>query len=202
MRINKILIVLLFPLIAEVVVSCCDCADPSIGHYAHKAIVVENIDNSGGEPVTTTANSVPKAAFGIRAELTRERTTFLTPTKSLFVTSAYATSCDCPPPNQLFGRDSVTAIEIFTVNAFDASHPANSDVSAYFSVFRGTTFNTIGDYLKKHPTVVYSESELAVTFDALLMTPPSLNLSHSFKIKVTLSDGRTLEGITTSINLL
>lgn len=202
MRINKILFVLLFPLIAEVVISCCDCIDPLIGHYTNKTIVVKNIDNSGSEPMTTTANSVPKEAFGIRTQLNREKTACLSPSKSLFVQTAYATSCDCPPPNQLLARDSVTTIQIFTLNDFDTNHPANSDVSDYFKVFKGSSFSTIADFIKKYNTILYSDSELELTFDVLLMTPPSLNKSHYFKIKITLSDGRTLEGITTSIDLI
>jgi hypothetical protein len=202
MKINKILFLLLFPLIAEVVVSCCDCIDPLIGHYTNKTIVVNNIDNSGSEPMTATANSVPKEAFGIRTKLNREKTACLSPSKSFFIQAAYATSCDCPPPNQLLAKDSVTAIQIFTLNDFDTNHPANSDVSDYFKIFKGSSFSTITDFIKKYNTILYSESELELSFDALLMTPPSLNQSHYFKIKITLSDGRTLEGITTSIDLI
>jgi len=202
MRINKILVLILFPLIAEVVVSCCDCIDPFIGHYTNKTVEVKNIDNSGSEPITTTANSVPKEAFGIRTKLNREKTACLSPSNSIFIQTAYATSCDCPPPNQLLARDSVTAIQIFTLNDFDTNYPANSDVSEFFKVFKGSSFSTISDFRKNYNTILYSESELDLTFDALLMTPPSLNQSHYFKIKITLSDGRVLEGITTSIDLI
>lgn len=202
MRINKILFVLLFPLIAEVVISCCSCIDPLIGHYTNKAMIVKNVDNSGPEPLTTMANSVPKEAFGIRVQLTRERTACLSPSQSFFVQSAYATSCECPPPNQLLARDSVTTIQIFTLNDFDTNHPTNSDVSDYFKVFKGTAFSTIADFVKKKNTVLYSDNELALDFDVLLMTPPSLNQSHNFKIKITLSDGRILEGVTPSIDLI
>lgn len=202
MKINKILFLLLFPFIAEVAVSCCDCIDPLIGHYTNKTILVNNIDNSGSEPITATANSVPKEAFGIRTKLNREKIACLSPSKSFLIQTAYATSCGCPPPNQLLAKDSVTTIQIFTLNDFDTNHPANSDISDYFKIFKGTSFNTITDFINMYNTILYSENELQLSFDALLMTPPSLNQSHNFKIKITLSDGRTLEGITTLIDLI
>ncbi|HRP90899.1 MAG TPA: DUF5034 domain-containing protein [Edaphocola sp.] len=202
MRINKILVVLLFPLIAEVMISCCDCIDSLIGHYTNKTMIVKNLDNSGPNPLTTTTNSVPKEAFGIRVQLTRERTACLAPPQSFFIQSAYATSCKCPPPNQLFAQDSVVTIQIFTLNDFDPNHPANSDVSDYFKVFEGSTFSTITDFIKKKKTVLYSDDELELDFDVLLMTPPSLNQSHKFKVKITLSDGRILEEMTPSIDLI
>ncbi|WP_221390570.1 DUF5034 domain-containing protein [Dyadobacter sp. NIV53] len=202
MKINKILLLLLFPLMAEVLVACCDCTDPLIGHYTNKTIVVNNIDNSGSEPMTTTANSVPKEAYGIRTQLNREETACLNPFKYLFIQTAYATSCGCPPPNQLLARDSVIAIQIFTLNDFDVNHPANSDISDYFKIFKGSSFSTIANFIKMYNTVLYSKSELELSFDALLMIPPNLNQNNYFKIKIILSDGRTLEGTTTSIDLI
>jgi hypothetical protein len=203
MKINKILFFLLFPLITELVVSCCDCnIETLIGHYTNKDIVLTNIDNSGSEPITTTANSVPKQAYGIRTQLNREKTACLSPSKSIFIQTAYATSCNCPPPNQLLARDSVTAIQIFTLNDFDANHPANSDVSDYFRIFKGSSFSTISDFIIDYNTILYDESELELLFDVLLMTPPILNQKHYFKIKISLSDGRTLEATTTSIDLI
>lgn len=202
MRINKVLIILLFPLIAELVVSCCNhCIDPLIGHYTNKTILVKNIDNSGSVPMITTANSVLKEAFGIRAQLGREMTACLNLSKYLFIRTASAMKCECPPPNQIFARDSVTAIQIFTINDFDTNHSSNSDVSEYFKVFKNSSFSTITDFLKDYNAVLYSESELDLTIDLLLMTPPGLNISHSFKIKITLSDGRNLEGVSNAIEL-
>jgi hypothetical protein len=43
MKLNKILIILFFPLMAEVVVSCCDCLKTITGRYTNKNILVNNI---------------------------------------------------------------------------------------------------------------------------------------------------------------
>ncbi len=91
MSIKKVLIILLFPFITEMVVSCCpDCDDPIIGHYTNKTLWVSNIDNSGIKPEITNGNPVPKEAFGIRVRLGREKTACLTPRRSLFIQTAYA----------------------------------------------------------------------------------------------------------------
>lgn len=201
MRINKYLIVLLFPLISLIVASCCDCIDPIIEHYTNKTITVKNIDNSGMLPEVTNANSVPKEAFGIRVQLNREKTAYLNSFKLFFIQPAYATSCDCPPLNQFEARDSVITIQVFTLNNFDINHDANADVSAYFKVFEKSTFSTLTEFITDYNTLLYDDNKLDLTFDMLLMTPPSLTTNHSFKVKITLSDGRIIEGTTNTIEL-
>jgi hypothetical protein len=203
MKLNKIFIIILFPLIAEVAVSCCDCLTTTSGRYTHKNILVHNIDNSGSEIKATTANSVYKEAFGIRIKLNREKTACFIPRHSIFIQTAYATSCDCPPEIEFLAKDSVTTIKIFTLNDFDAKHSANSDISDYFKVFdqQHFSFSTISGFLKKDNTTLFNERELEATLNLLLMTPPSLNKNHSFKIVINLSDGRILQGITTPIDL-
>lgn len=202
MKINKILIVLLFPLITEVVISCCNCLVPLIRYYTNKTVKIQNIDNSGSEPMITTANTVHKEAFGIRAQLNREKTACLSPFKSLFIQTAYANGCRCPPSNQFLARDSITAIQVFTLNDFDIMHASNSDISDYFKIFQSFSLSTITDYIKKYDKVLYTDNELELKFDLLLMTPPTINKNHKFKIKITLSDGRILEGESTPIELI
>lgn len=204
MKLNKIFIILLFPFITEIAVSCCDCPDTIFGRYTNKEILVTNIDNSGSKIMTTTANAVYKEAFGIRITLNRERTACLIPRHSIFIQTAYATKCVCPPEIELLAKDSVTTIQIFTVNDFNADHSENSDISDYFKVFnqQSFSFSTISDFLRENNTTLDHESMLEATFDLLLMTPPNLNKNHSFKIVMTLSDGRVLQEITTPIDLI
>ena len=202
MRLIRIIIVLLLPLIAEVVISCCDCPKPFIKHYTNKLIEIQNIDNSGSEAIITTANSVPKEAFGIRIRLHSEKTACVYPSRSFFIQTASATKCDCPPEYQILASDSVTAIQVFTLNDFDTNHPANSDISDYFKVFQRSSFITIADYIKSYRTVLYDDNELDLKIDLLLMTPPATSKSYKFEIKITLSDGRILEGESTAIKFI
>ena len=204
MKLNKILFVLMFPFLAEFAVSCCSCIDTVTGRYTNKAISIDNIDNSGTKPLVTAASAISKKAYGIRVKLDREKTACVTPSPSLFVSSAYAFSCDCPPALELSAKDSITKIQIFTINEFDANHAANSDISTYFKIFEQGFYsnNTISEFLIGNNRKLNNNSELISTPDFLLMTPPSINKTHSFKIVITLSDGRSFEEITNSVDLI
>ena len=190
---RKILFLLLFPIMVQLVVSCCSCVEPLIQHYSNKSISLQNLDNSGSEPVPSTSGSIAKTAYGIRLQVIREKTACIQKQTSLFITSAYAMSCDCPPLNQYIPKDSITSIKIYTLNDFDSSHLSNADISDYFKVYNLFSFSTINNYLKKSSSILYDESELETKADLLLMTPPIVNTQHKFNIQITLSDGRIFQ---------
>lgn len=209
MSIRKIIFILLLPVIAEIIVSCCDCAEVIFKNYTNESVLVKNLDNSGQDPVVSVSNSIDKDAYGIRVEVYREITAFNKKTTPTFFQSAYATSCQCPPPEQFFPIDSVMSIKIFTLNDFDLAHSADSDISDYFKVYQQYFFRTINDYLKSTPNgygnsslVLYDESELEIKVDLLLMTVPTINDQHRFKVEIILSDGRILELETPEIELI
>ncbi|NII23795.1 DUF5034 domain-containing protein [Pseudoflavitalea sp. X16] len=198
---KKVIFLLLFPLIAEVVISCCNCMEPVIRRYTNKTISVEHLDNSGSEAVVSTSGSVTKKAYGIRLRLIREQLACIQQRKSLFIQSAYAYSCGCEPALQFLAKDSITSIKVYTLNDFDGTHPAGSDLSGYFKVYSVYNFMTIEDYLKYMDVTLYAESQLDTRIDLLLMTAPVLTGQHQFKVQLTLSDGRTLETETSTIEL-
>lgn len=201
MKVRKVFILLFLPLIAQVIFISCHCPEPLIEYYSNKEFTLFNLDNSGYEPKITTADSVPKEAFGVRLQLEREKTAFYKPIQPVFFQSAYAFRRECPPP-RILPRDSVLSLKVFTLNDFDASHPAGSDVSDYFKVFERNNFRPIEPYLKAENTTLFSEEQLKEKLDLLLMTAPVLNKSHQFKIEISLSDGRLIELFSTAINLI
>lgn len=196
---KKVLFFLLLPWLANLVVSCCDCPEPSIRHYTNKTAVVKNLDNSGSSPAEVTSGRVPKAAFGIRVAIVRELTAHRR--TSLFMPAAYAYDCACDPPNQLLPKDSITAINVFTLTSFDGSHGAGSEVSDYFKAYNPYYFLSIPDYLKGWSPRLFVESELPTKADLLLMTPPVRTGVYQFRVRLTLSDGRVLQQDTTPIEL-
>ena len=199
---KKVIFLLLFPLIAEVVISCCNCIEPVIQHYTNKSISINHLDNSRSEPLVSTSDSIIKKAYGIRLQLIRERLACIEKRQSVFIQSAYAFSCGCPPAKQFLPKDSITAIKIYTLHDFDSNHPADSDVSGYFKIYQAFTFSTIPDYIKTSYLVLYDDRELAKQIDFLLMTVPAISGQHQFKVEITLSDGRVLINETTTIELI
>src|SRR5690554_3468743 len=112
MKINKVLFLLMLPLLLEVLVACCTCETPVYFNYTNCNMVIKNLDNSEIEPVVTESNSIAKQAFGLRIEISRnEDICKLTPSRSVFFQSAYATSCECPPEFEYHALDSITDIK-------------------------------------------------------------------------------------------
>jgi len=202
MKKRKIIFILLFPLVAEVVISCCDCLKPVIHNYSNKTISLNNIDNSGSEPIISSAETILKTAYGIRVQISREKIVFASRSGSVFIQSACAQDCFCPPEIQFLPQDSVISIRIFAVNDFDLNHLANADISDNFKVYKPHSFTSIKDYLKNSNLVLYDDSSLDIIFDLLLMTAPASSDKQKFKVQITLSDGRVLEKETSEIKLI
>lgn len=196
---KKVLFFLLFPLLAEVVVSCCNCPDPDIKHYTNRTASVHNLDNTGSGPVVSSSGTIAKEAYGIRVDLKRELTAHTS--RGVFLSQAYAYDCFCEQSPQFLPKDSITALQVFTLRDFDNIHPAGSDVSTYFKAYHPYYFLTIPDLVEKWDTVLYDESRLETKVDLMLMTPPGPNTRHQFRVRITLSDGRTLEEDTPPIEL-
>jgi hypothetical protein len=163
---------------------------------------VSNLDNSGQEPLETSSGSVVKTAYGIRVKLTREKMVRIDRSKIMLGEPAYAYDCSCPPTDEFLPTDSIAAIRVITLTDFNSSHLVNSAVSTYFKVYKSYSFSTLDDFVNKTSATFFNETELQVTFDLLLMTPPDSNGPHQFRVQIILSDGRTLEQDTSTIDFI
>jgi len=104
--------------------------------------------NGSASAIESELLQLNKNAYGIRLYLEREKVVVACTKKqinSIFIQSAYATICDCPPEFLYFANDSIVSIKIFTVNNFDNQHLENSDVTDYFKV--AGSFSTIESYV-------------------------------------------------------
>jgi hypothetical protein len=201
---GKVLFVLIFPLMAQLIVACCDCKETLLFRYTNSQLAITSLDNSGKEIVETNATVFVKTAYGIRLRVFTELAC-LPKQNFFFIGNSYALSCDCPPEEKYDPKDSITGIKVFTVNNFDNSHPAGSDISAYFKLYFNLYsrhhYSTISDYLKNKDDAFYENEERRVTLNMLLMTAPSFGPQHSFEVEVSLSDGRVLRQATAQLEL-
>ncbi len=202
-----ILFLLLLPIV-DLFFACCPC-DVTTKHvkYSHKTLSLKNLDNSGENAIESEASELNKNAYGIRLYLAREKNTIAQNIKqinSIFIQSAYATSCECPPEYIFSASDSIISIKIFTLNNFDNQHFENSDITDYFRIAH--TYSSVKDHLTSiHYTYEYDIQELTektLEIDLLLMIAPEINSNHQFKIQIALSDGRVLEQQTREVKLL
>ena len=205
-----ILFFLLVPIVSALFYACCHC-DVQTQHknYSHKALLLKNLDNSGKKAIETALLQLNKNAYGIRLYMEREKviTSRTEKINSIFIQSAYATSCECRPEFLYFPNDSIVSIKIFTINKFNNQHSENSDITDYFRV--AGSYSTVESYIANmHNTyasgyvhgIEYCEQELKL--DLLLMTAPTVNNKQQFEVQVTLSDRRILNQQTTEIELL
>ncbi len=200
---KKLALIFLLPLMAELVVACCNCMDSVMKLYTHQEMTIEHLDNSGAEPVLTLGSSIVKEAYGLRLSIRRTEYIACAPQyRGLFIQSAYAFSCSCPPPLQYDPLETITAISIISLNDFNDEHSAGTEVTGYFKVYNRYTFTPISDFLANHSWEIFDEDALIDHIDLLLMTAPSVTGQHQFKLVVTLSDNRTLEYTSTPVQLI
>jgi hypothetical protein len=195
------------PIAGVVFHSCCGCNEETQHeNYSHQTIFLKNLDNSGKEAIESEALQLNKNAYGIRLYLEREKVVIAYEKKqinSIFIQSAYATSCECPPEFLYFANDSIVSIKIFTVNDFDNLHLENSNITDYFKV--AGSFSSIENYVKNLYYTYAEDFEYwgrELKLDLLLMTAPTANNKQQFEVQVTLSDGRILKQKTLEIELL
>ena len=209
---KKLIIILLVPVV-ELFYSCISCEDPcrdivtKYGKFSHKELFLKNLDNSGEQIIETDALQINKNAYGIRLNLIIEKingTVRLKAANSIFFQSAYALSYDCPPEYIYSAVDCIKSIKIFTLQDFDSQHSENSDITDYFKLSGlyedvQDFSQTIG-YTLEFDIIEYLDTPFHI--DILLMTAPTIENQHQFKVQIELSDGRILEQETTKIELL
>jgi hypothetical protein len=198
---NKVLIIFLLFISADVFMACCRCDFSKVGVFYHKSIGLQHLDNSGAQPVLVSTDTLNKNAYGLRVKFTRDLVAKASNTFSLMSSSAYAMKCDCAN-DYITSGDTVSQIQCFTLYDFDANHPANSDISDYW---RELSYEKLLDLdkLKRSLNEMFkNEQDLSKSVDILLMHAPTIGVSHQFKIVLTLSNGKTIEQTSTPIYLL
>ena len=201
-----ILFFLLVPIANVFFHSCCPCdVETQRRNYSHKTIFLKNLDNSDEKAIESESLQLNKNAYGIRLYLEREKvvTACAKRINSIFIQSAYATSCECPPEFLYFPSDSIVSIKIFAVNNFDNQHSENTDITHYFRV--AGSFSTVENYVANMNYTYADDFEYwgqELELDLLLMTAPTANNKQQFEIQVTLSDGRILKQQTLEVELL
>jgi hypothetical protein len=204
MRKRKVLILLIVPFVFQISGSCIiggNCDDPEIYHYSFQSISVEHLDNSGPMPAVSSG-PVLKHAYAVRVDIDREKiATIIALPRFSFFQSAYA-SGDCAP-DEFIPADTLSSFKIFTLQDFDDNHAAGSDVSDYFRISNPSAYTALDDYIDMYgASVVYNRGDLDTSLQILLMTPPTLNTTHQFRVQIELTDGRVLESTTTTIDLI
>ncbi|MHC8949783.1 DUF5034 domain-containing protein [Sphingobacterium hungaricum] len=207
MSYKKIILILFVPFLLQVIIACCECENTlRTLNFTNKSILLDNLDHSGSEIKFSATNTVVKEAYGIYVRVLREEVSFYDPIKSLSLQGAYA--CSCVEDIRYLPKENVTSVQVLTLRDFDTNHPTNSDVTSLFKVFeQGNAhyeikYTPIVDYFDLLNKTHYNYGVEGISFDIFLLTPPSVASSQQFMVRMTLSDGRIIEGVTPLVELI
>ncbi|MEL6657160.1 MAG: DUF5034 domain-containing protein [Bacteroidota bacterium] len=202
MNYQKVLLVLLLPILANVIIGCCDCLETIFFNYTNCDISLQSLDNAGPEPLISVSNVVQKEAFGLRVTVDRREDLCQNTFAPLFISSAYAISCDCPPAQLYQPLDSIVTIEVISLTDFDPGNGNGDDITANFSILSFTEFLSIEEFLNSQFYDIYNLEDEIFSFDLMLMVPPPERGLYQFEVRLALSDGRVLSRISEEIELL
>ena len=198
MRSAKILLLLLLPLFSDFV--CCKCEDDQQEptSYSNCSVELYNLNNSGAASVVSEADTLHKSAFGLQIKITRPQNVCSRPARTWFMSSAYATKCDCGT----FAHEpleNILDVSIKTIYPFDTAHPAGSDVTEYF-------YSYIDEYTHFEPGDLNSETGWQdgdeYQHQIFLMVPPPSGTVQQFEISIELSDERVLTATSEPVVLI
>ena len=215
MKMKKISLIITVILFSLIFTGCPDCL-PEIFYYGLTDVKLQNIDNAGERPVIieNENQTILKEAFGIRLTLNLElisdsinnrccKNNFFN-NISLF-NNLYAFTDGCYTDYIL--KDTITSINVFTLNDFDNDFTVGADVSELFKIYSSKKYISIDEYLKNYRISFYpnsyyqSDKNAKSEIDLYLLKPPTFTGEHSFRIEVLLSDGKVFSAATPRINL-
>ena len=206
MRTRKVILLLAAPLFFQFFLACVDSfdeqplCDDSLVHYEFDEFTATNVDESDPENIHVTSGPVQNDDYAIRVTWKLKTLAQLNAIPESSTTlSIFPQAFACSPTYMLM--DTITGFKIFTVSAFDDSHPADSDVSSMFRVDVENTSFTLSEFLNLYNQTV-STRRIEGIFDVSMHTPPTLNTTHQFKLQFTFKDGDIEEETTEVIEIV
>lgn len=135
-------------------------------------------------------------SYGINIRLRGEVLVADNTTSNPFATSAYAFTVE---DDNYILLDKIANISIYTVNDFDAAHPAGSAVTDYFKTLDAGFFIPINDKVNGVNGLnadKYLESMLVQDYAVFLKQSPESPSQQQFRVAITFVSGRTISSLT------
>jgi hypothetical protein len=110
------------------------------------------------------------------------------------INCAYACKCDIDP--RFIPERRIAGLNIFSLNDYDATHRAMSDVTSYFKEPRYTADS--GTLMRELmlPGTTEVINNAALNYFVYLVTRPSIGKEHQFRVVVRLDDGSEISDTT------
>ncbi len=194
---RKFIVILFLLTSARTLISC--CKDLGFNFRWSKAIVI-NINVAADPHAPLLPDSIKIANFGFRLSLEHEQLADNV-IHDFGVNNSYALSCDA----RYLNKDSVTLIDVSTLNNFDSLHPAGSSVAGLLLTRPGTVRFDPGTVQYK-PIIegIQHLNSLASPYNNILdfkfRNMSAIKGQHTFIISVSFASGRIISG-STSVKL-
>jgi hypothetical protein len=180
----------IFHILLVAVLFLCACKKSS--HYFYTtAVRVVNSDNSWEKPDTNNIQHVSGNSYMIRIKSSEH---VIDPIDKEYTESVW-----------YFQKYNLTNLTVRSLNTFDSTHLAGSDISEYFLTDYGMQY-TIEEFIsskrinEKYRFSGYTEN-FHTSIDLMLMQAPAIKGRHDFVIQMNFDNGNTFKD-TTSIILL
>jgi hypothetical protein len=190
--------------LANILTGCCNCPPAPTYNYRWTQLTLTNksytIDTGKVSFIADTTNDFTTKNYMIDAMLAYELLASNTNNKWSFTNQAYACKCISSFYNP---QKSITSLKVFTINPYDNTHPAMSDITEYFRSPKHTG-NGAPDGLGNLNLGLPESSHYSPPYGSFwlfLATKPSLGSLHQFKVEITLSDSSTITANTTLVKL-
>lgn len=203
MKVNKLIVLLFFPIMAQLIFSCCCCDDDATGYPSEGVPSIEGIelflvDNSGPAPIiipknNSTIDSINQNAFGIEVQVIYSQfvNSFCAPTPS-FDWFPSATACSCPNDEPNLPSIVFKNFKITTLSDFDSSKKAGDDITPYFKFYFQNDFSEINQ-----------DSINDVWYDRLmvLLEKPQIDSIFQFEVSFDVNDTLSIKDTTEQVFL-
>jgi hypothetical protein len=146
-------------------------------------------------------DTIRAGEYGLAVFFDLKYTTFQQPWDNIkLINSAYACKCK----EGYAAKDSLSKIQIITLNDFDEEHLRYSDVSNYFYkievIGNKVVYNSISDNFSQYDYLYDLREPLIIR--SYLRSHPQLNKELRFDVRVTFKNGKTLHYFTKPIYVL
>lgn len=200
MKLARILCWLLVPMMIGTIQACCNCADVIYYQFTISKVEVANLDNSGIVPVAIRDDTVSKKSYCLGITITTTKIALQkTAVPNLFVQTASAQDCFCAGGFYGQTKDTLLALHIYTVNDFDSTHLAGSEINTYFFSDGRNPLPATGQF--NQPLYSFDFGSPAFVYSLMLMHEPQFSALCQFRVEVDFSN-RKYELLTKPVNLL
>lgn len=204
MTLKRIVLIGLFLFIADLFIACCPCVIPPTAEYKRCNLEVSNYRYNSEKYVRWHPDNVEAENYGIELRFSQDQNTCQIKSTGLFVNTALACSCDGQEGKAL---DRFESIKVFTVQPFDSTHAAESDITAYFwGNWEYEDQTSIPEYVLLQNNRDDEGLRYFIGIDNLLLRlnakpTTGTTIEHQFRIEATMTDGRVLSKLTTPVVL-